>query len=105
MRITTKLTLIISCLLMVLFITLAWASYRHDQALALQETVDEARTIARQIVEIREYLSLVVRVEQVEQNAGLTPSGRHPHCPAPHPRQPLLRTPGVTALPQPPKPA
>ncbi|MGB4600731.1 MAG: DUF3365 domain-containing protein [Trichlorobacter sp.] len=73
MRITTKLTLIISCLLMVLFITLAWASYRHDQALALQETVDEARTIARQIVEIREYLSLVVRVEQVEQNAGLTP--------------------------------
>jgi PAS domain S-box-containing protein len=73
MRITTKLTLIISCLLIVLFMTLAWTSYRHDQALALQETVDKARTIARQIVEIREYLSSVVRVEQVEQNTGLTP--------------------------------
>lgn len=73
MRITTKLTLIISCLLIVLFMTLAWASYRHDQALALQETVDKARTIARQIVEIREYLSSVVKVEQVEENADLTP--------------------------------
>lgn len=73
MRITTKLTLIISCLLIVLFMTLAWSSYRHDQAMALQETVDKARTIARQILETREYLSSVVRVEQVEQNIALTP--------------------------------
>lgn len=73
MRITTKLTLIISCLLIVLFMALGWTSYRHDQDMAIQETVDKARTIARQIVETREYLSSVVRVEQVEQNFALTP--------------------------------
>lgn len=73
MRITTKLTLIITCLLIVLFMALAWTSYRHDQVMALQETVDKARTIARQIVETREYLSSVVRADQVEQNFALTP--------------------------------
>ena len=73
MRITTKLSLIISCLLIVLFIVLAWASYRHDQQMALNQTVEKARTIARQIIETREYLSSVVRTEQVEQNVALTP--------------------------------
>lgn len=73
MRITTKLTLIITCLLIVLFMALAWTSYRNDQAAGLLETVDKARTIARQIVEIREYLSSAVRADQVEQNAALTP--------------------------------
>lgn len=73
MRITTKLTLIISCLLFVLFMALGWSSYRHDQEMALQETVDKARTIARLIIETREYLSSVVRAGQVEQNFALTP--------------------------------
>ncbi len=73
MRITTKLTLIISCLLIVLFITLAWTSYRHDQQMALQETVGKARAIARQIIETRDYLSSVVTTAQVEQNPALIP--------------------------------
>lgn len=73
MRITTKLSLIISLLLVVLFMALAWTSYRHDKETALQEAVEKARTIARQIVETREYLSSVVRADQVEQNFELTP--------------------------------
>lgn len=73
MRITTKLTLIISGMLIVLFLALAWTSYRHDREMANEETVDKARIIARQIIMTREYLSSVVKVEQVEQNFALTP--------------------------------
>lgn len=73
MRITTKFMLIISGLLIVLFMAQAWTSYLHDQEMALGETVDKARTIARQIIETRDYLSSVVRIDQVEQNFALTP--------------------------------
>ncbi|CAH2030338.1 c-type heme family protein [Trichlorobacter ammonificans] len=73
MRITAKLTLIISLLLIVLLIVLAWTSYHHDQEMLLQESVEKARTIARQIVETREHLSSVVRAEQAEQNYELIP--------------------------------
>ncbi len=73
MRITTKLILIISCLLMVLFMALAWTSYHHDQQMALAETVDTARSIARQIIETRNYLSSVVQPGQVAQNPALIP--------------------------------
>lgn len=61
MRITTKLTLIISLLLIVLFVAIGWNSYRHEQQLIREQAVDKARIIARQIIETRDYLS---RVEQ-----------------------------------------
>ena len=73
MRITTKLTLIISVLLIILFTALGWSSYRRDQEMALNESVDKARTIAHQIIETREYLSSVIQARQVEQNFALTP--------------------------------
>ncbi len=57
MRITTKLTLIISVLLIALFVALGWNSYRYEQQLILEQAVDKARIIARQIIETRDYLS------------------------------------------------
>lgn len=57
MRITTKLTLIISLLLIALFLALGWNSYRHEQQLIREQAVDKARIIARQIIETRDYLS------------------------------------------------
>lgn len=73
MRITTKFTLIISGLLLLLFVALAWASYRHDVEMALGESIDKARAIARQIIETRDYLASVVSVDQVAATYALTP--------------------------------
>jgi len=72
MRITTKLTLIISILLIALFISQGWNSYHHAQSLIQQQAIDKARIISRQIIETRDYLS---RVEQgeAERNAALIP--------------------------------
>lgn len=72
MRITTKLTLIISVLLIALFAALGWNSYRQEQNLILLQAVDKARIIARQIIETRDYLS---RTEQgaSEKNYALVP--------------------------------
>lgn len=73
MRITTKLAIIISLLLIMLFTALAWTSFRHDSEMALQESVEKARTIAMQIIETREHLSSVIKIHQVEENFELTP--------------------------------
>jgi PAS domain S-box-containing protein len=73
MRITTKLTLIISLLMITLFLALGWNSYRHDQIMIRQHTVDKARTIARQIIETREYLSNSTKISEIQQNYNLTP--------------------------------
>ncbi len=72
MRITTKLTLIISILLIALFISQGWNSYHHAQSLIQQQAIDKARIISRQIIETRDYLS---RAEQgeAEHNAALIP--------------------------------
>jgi PAS domain S-box-containing protein len=72
MRITTKLTLIISLLLIALFMALGWNSYRHEQQLIKEQAVDKARIIARQIIETRDYLS---RSEQgaSQRNYALVP--------------------------------
>ena len=72
MRITTKLALIISVLLITLFMALGWNSYQHELNLIQQQAVEKARIIARQIIETRDYLS---RVEQGEaaHNFALVP--------------------------------
>jgi PAS domain S-box-containing protein len=72
MRITTKLTLIIAVLLLILFAALGWNSYRHELSLIQQQAIDKARIIARQIVETRDYLSRAERGE-AEKNYSLVP--------------------------------
>ncbi len=72
MRITLKLTLIISVLLITLFIALGWNSYRYEHSLALKQAIDKARIISRQIIEIREYLSATEKGE-AEKNQNLVP--------------------------------
>jgi PAS domain S-box-containing protein len=72
MRITTKLALIISVLLIVLFIALSWNSYRHGQSLIQQQAIEKARIISRQIIETRDYLSRTEHGE-AEQNYALVP--------------------------------
>lgn len=57
MRITIKLTLIISILLIALFLALGWNSYHNEQKLIVGQAVDKARILARQIIETRNYLS------------------------------------------------
>jgi len=72
MRITTKLILIISVLLIVLFISLGLNSYHHAQSLIQQQAIDKARIVSRQIIETRDYLSRVERGE-AEHNFALVP--------------------------------
>ncbi|ACD94479.1 c-type heme family protein [Trichlorobacter lovleyi] len=72
MRITTKLTLIITVLLITLFIALGWNSYQHELSLIQQQAVEKARVIARQIIETRDYLSRVEQGES-ERNYALVP--------------------------------
>ena len=73
MKITTKLSLIIFTLLVVLIVALGWNSYRHDQEMIRQETFGKAKTIARQIIETREYLSNITTIHEIEKNYNLTP--------------------------------
>ncbi|MBI5483871.1 MAG: DUF3365 domain-containing protein [Deltaproteobacteria bacterium] len=64
--------LISSLLLVVLFLALAYNSYRREQELILKGAVDNARTISRQIIETRDYLSKRVTSEP-ERNQSLIP--------------------------------
>jgi PAS domain S-box-containing protein len=64
---------IISCLLLVaLFMALAYNNYRREQSLILKGAIDNARTISRQIIETRDYLSKNVTFEP-EHNENLIP--------------------------------
>ncbi len=72
MRITLKLTLIISVLLIALFVTLGWNSYRYEHSLIYQQAIDKARVISNQLIEIREYLSATEKGE-AEKNQDLIP--------------------------------
>ncbi len=73
MSITARFTLIVSTLLLILFIMLAWISYLHDKEMLRQENISMARIIARNIIETRDYLSSVARTEEIEKNPALTP--------------------------------
>jgi len=70
--VTTTFTLITSLLLVVLFVALAYNNYRKEQTLILKGAVDTARTISRQIIETRDYLSRSVTSEP-EHNPNLIP--------------------------------
>jgi len=72
MRITTKLTMIIAVLLVILFCTLGWTSYHHELLMIQQQAVDKARILSRQIIETRDYLSRSV-MEEAETNYALVP--------------------------------
>jgi len=70
--VTTKYNIISSLLLIVLFVALAYSNYRREQTLILKGAVDTARTISRQIIETRDYLSKSVTTEP-EHNENLIP--------------------------------
>jgi PAS domain S-box-containing protein len=72
MSVNTKYNIISSTLLIALFVALAYSNYRREQSLILKGAVDTARTISRQIIEMRDYLSKSVTSEP-EQNENLIP--------------------------------
>jgi PAS domain S-box-containing protein len=70
--VNTKFNIITALLLTALFLCLAYNGYRREQALILTTAVDNARSIARQIIETRDYLSEIVTTEP-EHNYDLVP--------------------------------
>jgi PAS domain S-box-containing protein len=70
--VNTKFNIIAALLLAALFLCLAYSSYRREQALILATAVDNARSIAHQIIETRDYLSQSVTSEP-EHNYKLVP--------------------------------
>ncbi|MDR3578577.1 MAG: DUF3365 domain-containing protein [Oryzomonas sp.] len=70
--VNTKFNIIAILLLTALFLCLAYNSYRREQALILTTAVDNARSIARQIIETRDYLSEIITSEP-EHNYSLVP--------------------------------
>jgi len=72
LKINTKFNLIMSLLLITLFLVAATLTYQRQNALILKIAVDNARIIAKQIIETRDYVSSVVRGEP-EHNYGLVP--------------------------------
>jgi PAS domain S-box-containing protein len=72
MNVNAKYNIISSLLLIGLFMALAYSSYRREQTLILKGAVDTARTISRQIIETRDYLSKSVTFEP-EHNEKLIP--------------------------------
>lgn len=63
LRLDTKLNLVLALLLIVLFVTAALLTSQREQSLVQRVGVDNARNIARQIVETRDYMSSVVKGE------------------------------------------
>jgi PAS domain S-box-containing protein len=72
LSVNTKYNIISSLLLMALFMALAYSNYRREQSLILKGAIDNARTISRQIIETRDYLSRSVTSEP-EHNESLIP--------------------------------
>lgn len=72
LSVNTKYNIISSLLLMFLFMALAYSNYRREQSLILKGTIDYARSISRQIIETRDYLSKSVTSEP-EHNENLIP--------------------------------
>jgi len=70
--VNTTFNLISSLLLVALFLALAFNNYRREQALIINVAVDNARSIARQIIETRDYISQVV-TDEPEHNYNLVP--------------------------------
>jgi PAS domain S-box-containing protein len=72
LKINTKFNLIISLVLVSLFLVAAYFTYERQQALILKIAADNARIIARQIIETRDYISGVVHGEP-DRNYDLVP--------------------------------
>jgi PAS domain S-box-containing protein len=72
LSVNTKYNIISSLLLIALFMALAYSNYRREQSLILKGAIDNARTISRQIIETRDYLSRSVTSEP-EHNESLIP--------------------------------
>lgn len=70
--VNTTFNIISSLLLVALFLALAFNSYRREQVLILNGAVNTARTISRQIIETRDYISRSVTNEP-EHNYNLVP--------------------------------
>jgi len=72
LHLRTKFNLIMSLLLVSLFLAAAFLTYRKEQQLILRFAEDNARNIARQIIETRDYMSGAVR-DEAENNYDLVP--------------------------------
>ncbi|BCS52386.1 DUF3365 domain-containing protein [Geobacter sp. SVR] len=72
LSVNTTFNMISTLLLVMLFLALAYNNYRREQALILNGAVDNARTISRQIIVTRDYLSNHVTTEP-ESNYNLVP--------------------------------
>lgn len=72
LKITTKFNIMLSLLLVFVFLAAAFFVYQRERALIDRIAVDNARSIARQIIETREYISSVVKGEPNE-NYNLVP--------------------------------
>ncbi|KAF0220851.1 MAG: putative PAS/PAC sensor [Geobacteraceae bacterium] len=72
LKINTKFNLIMSLLLISLFLIAAYLTYERQQTLILKVAVDNARTIAKQIIETRDYMSSVVH-DEPSRNYALVP--------------------------------
>ncbi len=70
--ITTKFTIILTFCMVGLFIFGALYGYQRQQKLIIMGEVDNARIIARQIIEAREYMSLVL-TDEASHNYNLIP--------------------------------
>lgn len=72
LKISTKFNIILSLLLVFVFLAAAFFVYHRERALIDRIAVDNARSIARQIIETRDYISSVVKGEPNE-NYNLVP--------------------------------
>lgn len=72
LKINSKFNIILSTVLIALFVVAAYLTYERQQELILKIAVDNARIIARQIIETRDYISSVVHGEP-EHNYDLVP--------------------------------
>lgn len=72
LQLRTKFNLIMSLLLVCFFLTAAFLTYRKQQQLILRFAQDNARNLARQIIETRDYMSSAVKGE-AEHNYDLVP--------------------------------
>lgn len=72
LHLRTKFNLIMSLLLVCLFTTAAFFTYRKQQQLILRVAEDSARNLARQIIVTQDYMSVAVK-DEAEKNYALVP--------------------------------
>jgi len=72
LHLRTKFNLIMSLLLVCLFLTAAFLTYRKQQQLIFRFAEENARNLARQIIETRDYMSGAVK-DEAENNYDLVP--------------------------------